>query len=100
MTEIKTFLLPYKRYNCFSFSDVACWKSYLEFFYEEGNGINIFERCVADAGRDYGGRLLTIPIHPQVSVMHVARSVLFFAICPSINSCIIRTVFKVHTKTT
>lgn len=67
MNEIKTFLLPYKRYNSFSFSDVACWKAYLEFFFGAENGIHLFERCVADAGRDYGGRLLTVPIHPQFS---------------------------------
>ena len=67
MTEIKTFLLPYKRYNCFSFSDVMCWKSFLQFVSENDKGIHIFERCVVDAGRDYGGRLLSVPIHPQVS---------------------------------
>ena len=67
MTEIKTFLLPFKRYNCFSFSDVMCWKSFLQFVSEKDKGISIFERCVVDAGRDYGGRLLSVPIHPQVS---------------------------------
>ncbi len=71
MAEIQTFLLPYKRYNCLSFSENLCWKSFIEFFAERESGIHIFERCIADAGRDYGGRLLTIPIHPQVSIFGV-----------------------------
>jgi len=27
----------------------------------------IFERCMADGGRDYGSRLVSVPIHPQVN---------------------------------
>ena len=67
MSDIQTHLLPYKRYNCLSYTEVNCWKSFLEFFTENDRGMQLFERCLADAGRDYGGRLLTVPIHPQVS---------------------------------
>ncbi len=26
-----------------------------------------FERCMADGSRDYGSRLVSVPMHPQVS---------------------------------
>lgn len=67
MLEIQACLLPYKRYNSLSYSESFCWKSFLEFFTENDYGISCFERCMADAGRNYGGRLLTVPVHPQVS---------------------------------
>jgi hypothetical protein len=28
----------------------------------------MFERCMADGGRDYGARLVSVPIHPQVNI--------------------------------
>jgi len=65
ITEIQSFLLPYKRYNSVGFAETYSWKSFIELFDKEEHGIQIFERCMANAGRDYGGRMLTVPIHPQ-----------------------------------
>ena len=67
ISEIQTYLLLFKRYNCLSYSESLCWKSFLEIFDKKEDGKDYFERCMADAGRDYGGRLLTVPIHPQFS---------------------------------
>lgn len=33
----------------------------------EGYGTDFFERCMSDGGLDYGARLITTPIHPQVT---------------------------------
>lgn len=40
---------------------------YFEVFgYQLNKDCHFFERCVADGGRDYGARLITVPIISQV----------------------------------
>ena len=69
-SDIQGNLYPSRRNNCISFAHAQCWTSFMELFYYEqtyGYGRQLFERCMADGGRDYGGRLISVPIHPQVS---------------------------------
>jgi hypothetical protein len=30
---------------------------------------DVFERCMADGSRDYGDRLVSVPVHPQVNIL-------------------------------
>jgi len=69
-SDIQGNLYPSRRNNCISFAHAQCWTSFMELFYYEqtyGYGRQLFERCMADGGRDYGGRLISVPIHPQFS---------------------------------
>lgn len=66
-TEIQTLFLPNRRYNCVSFMEQVCWKIIMERSNYDSFDLNtFFERCMADGSRDYGARLVSVPIHPQV----------------------------------
>jgi len=57
-----------RRYGCVSFTEKMCWKLYFEVFSGwPGELTTLFESCMADGGRDYGSRLVTIPVSPQFS---------------------------------
>ena len=72
LAEIKSIFNPTRRYNCIAFTEKATWRDFLELFPDIAEvGNDFFERCVGDGSRDYGGRILSNPIHPQVRLRSV-----------------------------
>jgi len=65
--EIQSVILPSKRYNSASYAQNFGWKTFMEVMISNGyvNFNDVFERCMADGSRDYGGRLVSVPVHPQ-----------------------------------
>ena len=69
MNEIEISLLPAQRFNGSSFAETMCWGYFQEVVHDTiSNMEGFFERCFADGSRDYGSRLVTVPVHPQVSI--------------------------------
>lgn len=69
VNEIRTSLLPAQRFNRISFAETVCWSHFQGVACDNfTNEEDIFERCFADGSRDYGSRLVTVPVHPQVSI--------------------------------
>jgi hypothetical protein len=70
LAEIRSIFNPTRRYNCLAFAEKATWGDFMELFPESILvGSEFFERCVGDGSRDYGGRILSNPIHPQVNII-------------------------------
>jgi hypothetical protein len=69
--EIQSVILPAKRYNSSSYAQNFGWKSFMDVMPSNGyvNVNDVFERCMADGSRDYGGRLVSVPVHPQVNIL-------------------------------
>lgn len=68
VNEIRTSLLPAQRFNRISFAETVCWSHFQGVACDNfTNEEDIFERCFADGSRDYGSRLVTVPVHPQFS---------------------------------
>ena len=57
-----------RRYGCVSFTEKLCWKFYFDIFSGAANELStLFENCMGDGGRDYGSRLVSVPMSPQFS---------------------------------
>jgi hypothetical protein len=66
--EVQASHMLSRRYGCVSFTEKLCWKLYFEIFSGlSGELSTLFENCMADGGRDYGSRLVSVPISPQFS---------------------------------
>ena len=78
LAEIRSIFNPARRYDCLAFTEKASWSDFMELFPESAVvGSGFFERCVGDGSRDYGGRIISNPIHPQVNIYYISKSSLF-----------------------
>ncbi|KAL7500214.1 hypothetical protein ACHAWT_008212 [Skeletonema menzelii] len=53
-----------RRFNKVVFAERLCWKTWMDWI-DVGKCSALWERCLADGGRDFGSKLATLPMFPQ-----------------------------------